>query len=163
MAMTTSPTPRWRRPAALLAWAAFLAGAGVVLFLGSDEFSASTTHGFLTPVLQFLFPDLSANDRYLLHVRIRKSAHVIEYAILALLALQAVLLSLRSVIGRRVAVAFFLVLLVALFDESRQAFSDHRTGSFGDVLLDLGGAALALGLALWLRRIRLRRHATEAG
>ena len=159
--MSDGSRPRWRRPAALLAWAAFLAGAAMVLFLGSDEWNAQQTYGILTPILHWLFPDLNANERYLLHLRIRKTAHLVEYGILALLALQAVWLSVRSRTARVVLMALALVSIVAMVDETGQAFSDSRTGSVRDVMLDLTGAGIALALALWLRRVRLRRAAAE--
>lgn len=160
--MSNGTRPRWLRPVALLAWAAFLAGAGFVLFLGSDEFSAKTTHGLLTPLLHWFFPDMNANEKYLLHLRIRKTAHVVEYGILALLALQAVWLSVKSALARIVLMSLVLVAIVATLDETGQAYSSSRTGSVYDVLLDLSGAVVALALVLWLRRIRTRRSASES-
>jgi VanZ family protein len=159
--MSNGTRPRWRRPIALLAWIAFLTGAGLVLFLGTDEFNATSTHGLLTPLLHWLFPDLNANERYLLHLRIRKTAHLVEYGVLALLALQAVWLSVRSATARIVLMSLALVAIVAMLDETGQAYSSARTGSVYDVLLDITGAAIALALALWLRGIRLRR--SESG
>jgi len=159
--MSNGTRPRWRRPVTLFAWAAFLAGTGFVLFLGTDEFSAQHTQGLLTPLLHWLFPDMNANEKYLLHLRIRKTAHVVEYGILALLALQAVWLSVKSALARIVLTSLVLVAIVAMVDETRQAYSSSRTGSVYDVLLDITGAAVALALVLWLRRIRLRRGAPD--
>lgn len=160
--MSNRTRPRWRRPASLLAWAAFLAGACFVLFLGTDEFSASHTQGILTPLLHWFFPDMNANDKYLLHLRIRKTAHVVEYGILALLALQAVFLSVKSALARVVLMSLALVSIVAMLDETGQAYSSSRTGSVWDVLLDLTGAVIALALGLWLIRMRARRTPAES-
>jgi VanZ family protein len=159
--MSNGTRPRWRRPVSLLAWAAFLAGACFVLFLGTDEFSAQHTQGLLTPLLHWLFPDMNANEKYLLHLRIRKTAHVVEYGILALLALQAVWLSVKSAVARMVLTSLLLVAIVATLDETGQAYSSARTGSVYDVLLDLTGAAIALALVLWLRRLRARGAAPD--
>ncbi len=157
----TRTRPRWRRPVAILAWLGFLAGAGFVLFLGTDEWSARHTHGLMTPLLHWLFPDMSANDKYLLHLRIRKTAHLVEYGILALLALQAVWLSVKSALARIVLMSLVLVAIVAAIDETGQAYSSNRTGSIYDVMLDLTGAGIALAVFLWLRRVRQRRAAAD--
>jgi hypothetical protein len=134
--MSNGTRPRWRRPVSLLAWAAFLAGACFVLFLGTDEFSAQHTQGLLTPLLHWLFPDMNANEKYLL-------------------------LSVKSAVARMVLTSLLLVAIVATLDETGQAYSSARTGSVYDVLLDLTGAAIALALVLWLRRLRARGAAPD--
>ena len=144
--------PLWRQPRFLLAWTLFVACAALVLWLGGSDFSASHTAGYLGPLLQWLFPDMEAIDRYHLHVRIRKLAHSVEYGLLALLAFRAVYVSLEAVLARIAGLALVLVLLVAAIDESRQAFSATRTGSVWDVALDLLGAVVVLGLIVFWRR-----------
>ncbi|MGH0030594.1 MAG: VanZ family protein [Myxococcota bacterium] len=143
---------RLRRPRFWIAWGLFVGFAGMVLWLGGSHFSANHTAGYLGPLLQWLFPDMSAIDRYHLHVRTRKLAHSVEYGVLALLAFRAVYVSMEAVLVRIAGLAMVLVLLVAAIDESRQAFSPTRTGSVWDVGLDLLGAVLVLGFVLWWRR-----------
>jgi VanZ family protein len=153
----SDPRPRWRRPRFWLAWGAFVAFAGVVLWLGSGDFGADHTAGYLGPLLEWLFPDMPARDRWLLHVRIRKLAHSVEYGVLALLAFRAVFVSLDAVIARIIAWALALVLLVAAVDESRQVLLPNRTGSAWDVGLDLLGAVIVLSLLFWWQRRREAR------
>jgi VanZ family protein len=145
------PRPRWRQPRVVFAWLLFAACAGLVLYLGSDEFSASATAGYLGPLIDWLFPDWSALDKYRLHVRVRKLAHSAEYGVLALLAFHAVLVTLETLLARVLAISLLLVFAVAATDELRQAFSDARTGALGDLGLDLGGALVALAIVALLR------------
>jgi VanZ family protein len=155
--VSATPWPRRRR--LLLAWGLFVGFSLFVLFLGGSRFNAEETSGILSPLLQLLFPDLTASDRYLLHLKVRKTAHVIEYAVLGLLALRATLLTLRTAVARVAAVALLLATLVATTDETRQAFLENRTGSWRDVALDVSGAGVAVGLALAVRRVRRARAA----
>lgn len=151
--------PRWRRPRFWIAWGLFFACAAGVLWLGSEDFGASYTAGYLGPLLEWLFPDKSALDRYYLHIRIRKLAHSSEYGLLALLAFRAVFVSLETVIARIAGLALILVLLVAAIDESRQVFLPSRTGSIWDVGRDLLGALIVLGFLFWWQRRRETRTA----
>lgn len=145
---------RWRQPGFWIAWGGFFACATLVLWLGSDDFGASHTAGYLGPLLEWLFPDLSTSERRLLHVRVRKLAHSFEYGLLALLAFRAVYVSLETVIARMLALALLLVLLVAAIDESRQVLLPNRTGSVWDVGLDLLGALVVLCFLFWWQRRR---------
>lgn len=154
-----APSPDRRRRRLLVAWGLFVAFSGVVLFLGGARFDAAETSGILAPLLQWLFPDWSASDRYLLHLKVRKSAHLIEYAVLGLLALRATFVTFQTAIARIAAVALLLAAAVATTDEARQAFLENRTGSWRDVVLDVTGAGAAVGLALLLRRLRRSRSA----
>lgn len=154
----SAPEPRWRTSRFWIAWALFAACAALVLWLGSSDFSAAHTAGYLGPFLEWLFPDMSAIDRWHLHVRIRKLAHAVEYGLLALMAFRAVYVSIEAVVARVAAWALVLVLLVAAVDEARQAFlTDNRGGSPWDVGLDLLGALTVLGvIQLWWRRREAR-------
>jgi VanZ family protein len=157
--VNAAPWPRRRR--LLVAWGLFVAFSLFVLFLGGSRFNAQETSGILAPLLQLLFPDLNASDRYLLHLKVRKVAHVIEYAVLGLLALRATFVTFRTAMARIAATALLLAALVATTDEIRQAFLENRTGSWRDVVLDVSGAGAAVGLALGLRRL-LRARSRSA-
>ena len=146
-----------------VAWLLFAGCAGLVLYLGSDDFSMSATTGMLGPFLDWLFPDWNALDRWHLHVRIRKLAHSAEYGVLALLAFNAVFASLETLLARIAALALLLVWGVAATDELRQAYSQNRTGSLGDVALDLLGALVALAFIVLVRRRLDRAPTVDAG
>jgi VanZ family protein len=158
-----SPDPtraaRRRRRRLIFAWGLVLGWAGVIWLLGSDPFSASSTSPSLLEWLGWLVSDLDPRSKYRLLVLIRKSAHFIEYAILAILAFRAALLSApRNPVTTAIWVTLFIVASLAGADEFRQAFSPVRTGSPRDVLIDLSGGTIALiGAALVSRRTRPAR------
>ena len=56
---------------------------GIVLFASTGNASMAQTSRFIRPLLEFLFPNTPAETLQIYHAYIRKSAHFIEYAILA--------------------------------------------------------------------------------
>jgi VanZ family protein len=151
---------RWRNRTVISAWIAVIACIGLVLWAGSDTFSAASTSRFLRPMLLFFFPDLSPRELWTAQVWIRKAAHAVEYAVLALLAFRALRLSLDTILARLAAGALLLVLAVATVDEFRQGFLSLRTGAPSDVVLDCSAALLAVGAAVVYRR---RKQASQGG
>lgn len=126
-------------------WLAPALWTGVVLAASSDAFSAQHTRGILEVVAKNFFLNFSPAALERIHVAIRKSAHLTEYAILAGLFFRAF----RA--GRWPAwqltwarQAFSLALAVAAVDEFHQGFVPSRGSSPWDVLLDSVGAALML-------------------
>ncbi|MEB2285670.1 MAG: hypothetical protein B6D46_08925 [Polyangiaceae bacterium UTPRO1] len=116
-------------------WAAFIS------WFSSDAFSARSTNSYIDPVLRSLFGDLTPAGFRLAHSVIRKSAHLIEYAILGGLIYRAI--SAPSAPFSRAAAlrALAYCAAYAVLDEAHQAFVPSRTGSGVDVLIDTAGAA----------------------
>lgn len=143
----------------LLAWLWVLCWGALIWMLGGDEFSFADTNDQIFPWLDWLTGDLDYRTRYQILVAIRKSAHFVEYAILALLTFRAALLAAsRHRFSTAGWVALFIVTLLATADEARQAFSDVRTGSPYDVLIDVAGGILAvIALLMVSRRMRPSR------
>ena len=140
----------------MLAWLWVVCWGGMIWTLGGDAFSFSETNETIMPWLDWLTGDLDWRTRYRIYVAVRKAAHFIEYAILALLTFRAALSAARR---NRLAtagwVALFIVTSLATADEARQAFSLVRTGSPYDILIDVAGGLLAvLGLLVISRRMR---------
>ncbi len=136
----------------VVAWSLVAFWAAVVWTLGTDNLSAAQTSRFLRPLIEFFYPDLSVQQLYRILVAVRKTAHVAEYALLAILTLRALLLGRRPSATICAALAFGFVVSFATADESRQAFSQARLGSVWDVALDSAGGAFAIGILLLLRR-----------
>ena len=118
-----------------------------VIFLGStDVLSAEHTSRFMVPFLLWLKPGMSPDTIFFILVIMRKSAHICEYAILALLVWRA----LRSspTLHTKISMLFGAVLcasaVFAASDEFHQSFVKSRTPSVRDVMLDVAGAVLAL-------------------
>lgn len=150
----SSGRPSWRR--ITLAWLLVLSWAGMIWQFGSDAYSLDRTSRFLQPLIDWFLTGIDLATRYRIHAWIRKSAHFIEYAILALLAFRAALLSAeRHRIGTAFWVALFFVATLAAADEFRQSLSAARTGSPYDVLIDVSGGLVGLlGTVVILRRMR---------
>jgi VanZ family protein len=146
--------PSWRRVS--LAWLLVLIWAGIIWQFGSDAYSLDRTSRLLQPLIDWLLAGVDLATRLRIHAWIRKSAHFIEYAILALLAFRAALLSAESQrIGTAFWVALFFVATVAAADEFRQSLSTARTGSPYDVLIDVAGGLIGLlGVLVITRRMR---------
>ncbi|MCO6509694.1 MAG: VanZ family protein [Aridibacter famidurans] len=117
--------------------------------------SMNRTSRFIRPLLEFLFPEAPEQTLLLYHGIIRKSAHFIEYAILAALAHRAFRGSSRTLLASHpFLIALLSAAIVAVADETYQSFDPSRTGSPIDVLIDLSGALAALAAARFLARRR---------
>jgi len=123
----------------------------LVLSLGSGVGASTETSRIIGPILHFIFPSASPETLAVYHGYIRKLAHFVEYAVLALLAVRAF-----APINFRFVVAFFLVLTVAAVDEINQSFNPSRTSSPWDGALDALGGLTAL-TAFWIAVARRSR------
>jgi VanZ family protein len=116
----------------------------VIMAFSSATFSAEHTGGLLHAVLRWLAPWLTDAHVEAAHTLGRKTAHVLEYAVLAALWVRAFARG-RGLPPRSSAwLALAISLTWALLDEAHQATLLSRTGSAGDVALDATGAVLAL-------------------
>ncbi|MCP4905801.1 MAG: VanZ family protein [bacterium] len=137
------------------AWLWVACWVGVIWVLGGDEFSLAETSRTIYPWLEWLIGDVDPGTRFKIFLAIRKSAHFVEYAILAILTFRAALLAAsRNHLATAGWVALFLVATLATADEARQALSNTRSGSPYDVAIDvLGGALSIVGLIVITRRM----------
>ena len=147
---------RWRRAwksRVIRAWVAVILWAAMIWTLGGDSLSASSTADVLRPLIEWFRPDFTPAEMYSLLVTIRKLSHVAEYGLLAMLVLRALWIGSIESIVTSIGFTVLLVGLLALADETRQAYSLERTGSSWDVALDLGGAAIVALSMLTLRAV----------
>jgi VanZ family protein len=108
------------------------------------------TSRFIRPLLEFLFPSATPETLTLIHGNIRKLAHLVEYALLAFLAIRAF-----ESLKLKYLLSFIFVVAVAAVDETKQSFDPSRTSSPWDVVLDsIGGLAAILLFWLSVRRKR---------
>jgi VanZ family protein len=120
--------------------------------LSTDMFAAERTGAVLWHVLSGLSPRVTYEQYALQHVLTRKAAHLTEYAILGGLLLRAFRAGVaRAWHWRWATLSLLLVAVHAILDESHQAYTQLRTGSVADSVLDMAGGLLALAL-LWLNR-----------
>jgi VanZ family protein len=146
-----APDPLARRRVRL-AWLAVALCIALILLFSGEDFAAGNTSRFLGPIMRWLFPQLSADALYRVHVLVRKTAHVTEYALLGLLVFRALRLSLAVSLPRVALLGLALVLCVAATDELRQSFLPSRTGALTDVGLDVLGGILGLGVIVAAHR-----------
>ena len=132
----------------------------VIFTASGDTKSFEHSSRILGPLLRWLFPQISDDAVHLIVLIARKCAHLIEYAVLALLLWRALRKSTKNDTRpwswRKVSVVLLIVFIYAASDEIHQIFVFSRTPQAHDVALDtLGGVA---GLfALWIPG-RWRRH-----
>src|SRR5215468_1199022 len=156
-------TPYKRMRQLVKYWLPLLIWLGVIFVGSTSVMSAEQTSRYIVPFLLWLKPGMSPKAIWTIVVVVRKSAHAIEYAVLALLLWRA----LRSVptVRTRTFVVFGAVLLgcalVAASDEFHQTFVKSRTPSVRDVLLDVGGAFLGLMIGASFARRHLKKFGTN--
>jgi len=136
----------------LIIWAA-------LIFIGSSSLlSASNTSSLLVRLL----PNVGESTLGIIQFVIRKGAHFLEYAILALLAARAFRTSSRELLRTRwVWASFLLVVFYSLSDEFHQSFVATRTGSIYDSLIDTAGGLTALILLAFRTRTKMRQDSHD--
>ena len=142
----------------LLRWVPVVVWAAFISWFSTDAFSARSTNSYIDPVLRWLFGDLTPAGFRLAHNVVRKSAHLIEYAILAGLICRAQTAP-RAPISWSLALRTLAVCAAyAMLDEAHQALVPSRTGSAVDVMVDTTGAIVGTWtLAAWRNRVRAPR------
>jgi VanZ family protein len=141
------PEPLWK------AWLAAGLWLTLIVIESSAVFSSENTGRLLYPILHFLF-GVDPFEFLHWHFYLRKSGHVIGYAILSILLFRAWRVTIPvpvrprwSIVWARI--AFFMTALVASLDEWHQSYLPSRTGNVRDVLLD-STAALGAQILLFL-------------
>jgi VanZ family protein len=132
-------------------WAPVVVWATCISWFSTGAFSAQSTNSYIDPVLRYFFGELSPETFRFAHTIIRKSAHFLEYAVLAILLCRAL-----TEPGVRPSPALLLKVILwcavyACLDELHQLFVPKRTGSLYDSMLDTTGATVG-ALLLWMWR-----------
>ena len=140
----------------VVVWAAFIS------WFSTDAFSARSTNSYIDPVLRYLLGDLTPAGFRFFHSIIRKSAHMIEYAILGALTGRALTAPRTRVPRAMIARTLAACATYALLDEAHQALVPSRTGSGIDVLIDVTGATAGTLLFAWWRATRTPASSSAA-
>lgn len=114
----------------------------LILVLSTELASAQHSGRLLAPLLAWLWPEATALQVHALHQLLRKGAHVVAYAVLAGLWFQALAAwgwrpAVRGAVAVGISVGW------AVVDETLQALSPARTGTWQDVGVDAAGALAA--------------------
>jgi VanZ family protein len=138
-------TERRMRPF-LRYWLPVLLWLGVIFIGSTDLMSAEHTSRIIGPILRWLKPGIS--DAAIAHAQffVRKTAHLSEYAILALLLWRAFIRNtrLRTKMSILFILGWGLAIVAAASDEFHQSFVASRTASIRDVMIDAVGALFGL-------------------
>lgn len=106
----------------------------------------------------WIFPDLAAPSLSDINFFTRKTAHVVQFLFYALLLWRGLVLppAIRKSTWAVVAWIMGTSAVLALLSEAIQLFTPERSARVLDVLLDIGGAAIGVGLVLGIRALRRR-------
>jgi VanZ family protein len=149
----------------LKAWIAAILWLIVIAIESSALLSAHYTSQILYPLLHFLF-GLDWERFHYWHFYIRKTGHVIGYAILSVLLFRAWRATLPTMDNskwtlRWATIALLGTALVASLDEWHQSFLPSRTGRWQDVVLDASaGLAAQILIFLWWKSRGKHRTST---
>lgn len=135
-------------------WLALVWAAAIWIF-STETFSATHTSRLIYPALHWLFPQASPDTLDVIHLVIRKCAHLVEYFIFSLLVLHSIRGERKGWHWRWGLIAIAVATGYAAVDELHQAFEPTRGPSMWDVGLDTLGATLAQLCAAW-RSLRHR-------
>ncbi|MGB2663410.1 MAG: VanZ family protein [Candidatus Acidiferrum sp.] len=146
----------WHR---LKYWIPAICVAIVISVFSTRYFSGEQTSRIIIPILHWLFPSASHHLLHLVHIGIRKAAHVIEFGIFSISVFHGVR---AGRYGWRLDWAVMTLVIAVSYaglDEWHQSFVPLRQPSFRDVLIDSTGAFLAQVL-VWTYS-KLHRNTTE--
>lgn len=139
-------------------WLPVILLAGMIFFASGSSGSSEQTSRFLGPLFHWLFPRLSAAAIADMVFTIRKTSHVMEYALLALLIWRALRQPVRNDTRPwnwlQARLAFGVSAFYAATDEFHQLFVPSREARVLDVAIDLCGATAGLLLLWWFGRLR---------
>jgi VanZ family protein len=142
-------------------WIPSIVVAILISIFSTRYFTDEQTGRIILPVLHWLFPWASHHTLYLMHVLIRKMAHVTEFGVFSIAVFRGVRAG-RS--GWRLSWALttlFIAVSYAGLDEWHQSFVPLRKARARDVAFDAFGALLAQTL-VWLYATRMWKFVTQS-
>ena len=129
-------------------WLPVLLWLGLIFIGSTDLMSAAHTSRIIGPILRWFKPEISPATIAQVQLVARKTAHVTEYAILAMLLWRALRLGAarRMKMSNLFAATLVACTLIAMSDEFHQSFVASRTSSPHDVTIDIAGALVGLAV-----------------
>jgi len=141
-------------------WIPAISVAVVISVFSTRYFSAEQTGRVIVPILRWLFPSAGQHLLHLMHIGIRKAAHVTEFGIFSIAVFHGVRAERH---GWRLDWAVLTLLIAAGYaglDEWHQSFVPMREARLRDVLIDIFGAFLAQSLVWIYARSKWKSKAT---
>jgi len=129
-------------------WLPAICVAVMISVFSTRYFSGEHTGHVIIPILRWLFPAASHHTLRLMHVAIRKAAHVTEFAVFSITVFRGVRAERHGWHLNWALITLAIAVAYAGLDEWHQSFVPLREPSFRDVLIDTTGALLAQ-VAVW--------------
>ncbi len=130
-------------------WLPAILAAILISILSTHYFAAEHTSRIIIPALHWLFPWASNQWLHIMHVGIRKMAHVTEFGVFSVLVFRGVR---GGQTGWRLSWALTTLGIAATYaglDEWHQSFVRLRQSSPRDAAIDILGAVLAQSIVWW--------------
>lgn len=127
----------------LLYWIPAILVAALIALFSTHYFSNQQTGRVIIPMLHWLFPAATPRTLHLVHVGIRKMAHVTEFGLFSITVFHGIR---GGRAGWRLSWALATLVIAVIYaglDEWHQSFVPLREARVRDVALDAIGAALA--------------------
>lgn len=130
-------------------WLPAILVAALISTFSTHYFSDQQTARVIVPILRFFFPHASAHLIRLMHIGIRKLAHITEFGAFSITVFHGIRAGRQGWRWTWALATFVIAVAYAGFDEWHQSFVPIRHASARDVAIDAFGALLAQGL-VWL-------------
>jgi len=124
-------------------WIPALLIAALISFFSTGYFTSERTGRFILPLLHWLFPFASHHALHLMHLLIRKLAHVTEFAALSITIFHGIRGPRHGWKPDWALLTLLIAIAYAGLDEWHQSFVPLRQASLRDVATDGVGALLA--------------------
>lgn len=136
----------------------------IMLVISTDIGSVRTSGRLIDPILLWFDPTLRPHELYHLNIIFRKTCHVVEFAVLAMLVWRTRDLLKSPWPGsgtlRLAALTLGVCAFFAISTELIQYASRSRAASPRDVLINMGGSVLGLSLVFLVKKLRRPRKET---
>ena len=124
-------------------WLPAIIVAAVISGFSTHYFSSEQTGRVIFPILHWLFPSANQHTLHLLHVGIRKLAHVTEFGAFSIAVFHGVRAGRPGWQFHWAVTTLLIATAYAGFDEWHQSFVPLREARVRDVVIDAFGAVLA--------------------
>ena len=141
-------------------WLPAICVAALISLFSTHYFSSEQTARVILPILHWLFPSASHHMLRVMHVAIRKAAHVTEFGVFSITVFHGVR---GDRYGWKLDWALITLVIAVSYaglDEWHQSFVPLREARFRDVLIDATGALLAQ-VIVWVYA-KLHRNSADS-
>jgi VanZ family protein len=133
----------------LLYWLPVLLWMAAIFLMSTSRFSMAQTSRFILPMLKLLFRRIDEERLTKTHIRIRESAHFVEYLILSVLVFRALRAdNAASWELRWMILAIVIAGAYGFADELHQRWESGRTAKLKHALIDVAGGVAGQVLIL---------------